>query len=150
MLEVLLCTWWHSKPNSPKSKRIQLTFSSGGKDEGLFAGGIIGSVFFPTQPKVFELEWQFDRFLNQTGCSGTFDEMGCLRSQNTTVLQSANVPSPYPGQKTSPLFYWTPTMDGNFLEDYPYILYEKGNFIKVPILIGGKQYSHFQVSRDRN
>lgn len=110
---------------------------SGGRNDGLFAGAIGESVFFPTQPQVSELEWQFERFVNETNCAGSADELQCLRSQDTAVLQAANVASPYPGRASSPLFYWTPTIDGDFIQDYPYTLLEEGKFIRVPIIFGG-------------
>jgi acetylcholinesterase len=118
-------------------RNILLTVCSGGRNEGLFVGAIGESVFFPTQPQVSELEWQFERYVNETNCAGTADELECLRSQDITVLQAANVPSPYPGRTSSPRFYWTPTIDGDFIQDYPYVLLEQGKIIKVPIIFGG-------------
>jgi hypothetical protein len=38
----------------------------GGKDERLFHGTIAESVFFPPQPLVSELEWQFNYLTIQT------------------------------------------------------------------------------------
>lgn len=109
----------------------------GGRDEGLFVGAIGDSVFFPAQPRVGELEWQFDRLLNQTGCAGT-DAMSCLRGRSLTTLQNANVPQPFPGRNSNPepLFYWTPCIDGDLLRDYPYKSFENGNFINVPMIFG--------------
>jgi hypothetical protein len=104
-------------------------------------GGIGESVFFPTQPQVSELEWQFERYLNATGCSGSTEELRCPRSKDTTVLQAANIRSPYPGQTGAPLFYWTPTIDGDFIQDHLYCLIAKGKFVKVPIIFRGKPNS---------
>lgn len=117
-----------------------LTLSSGGRNDGLFVGAIAQSVFFPGQPHVSELEWQFEQYVNETNCSGTPDELECLRSQDITVLQAANVPFPFPGQTGAALFGWTPTIDGDFLQDYPYRLLEAGKIIKVPIIFGGLDY----------
>lgn len=103
----------------------------------MFAGAIGQSIFFPTQPKVADLEWQFERYIARVGCAEFNNTMSCLRSQNTTTLQAANVASPYPGKNGTPRFYWTPTVDGNFIQDYPYRLLEQGKFVKVPTLIGG-------------
>ena len=114
---------------------------SGGRYDDLFVGGIGESVFFPTQPLVSELEWQFERYVNDTGCGSSVDELACLRSKDTVTLQAANKPSPYPGQRGSPRFYWTPTIDGDFVQDYPYRLFEKGKFVKVPIIFGGMFHS---------
>ena len=124
-------------PKSLKYKPLTMVLRSGGRDDGLFVGAIGESVFFPTQPKVSELEWQFERYVNETGCSGSSDELECLRSKDTATLQAANVPSPYPGQTGSPLFYWTPTLDGEFIQTYPYLAFEQGKFVKVPIIFGG-------------
>lgn len=61
----------------------------------------------------------------------------CLRSKDLTVLQEANVATPFPGRPAAPRFYWTPTIDGDFIQDYPYRLIEQGKFVKVPIIFGG-------------
>jgi hypothetical protein len=114
-----------------------LTTYSGGRNDNLFVGAIGESVFFPSQPQVSQLEWQYERFVNETGCSSSTDSIACLRGLDTATLQAANVPSPYPGQSGSSLFYWTPTIDGNFIQEYPYLLFEQGRFVKVPIIFGG-------------
>ena len=54
-------------------------------------GAILESPFFPTQPKVADLEWQFGRFVNAAGCAGSLDELKCLRSKDTATLQAAGV-----------------------------------------------------------
>lgn len=125
----------HGASAGAGSVALHLT-AYGGRNDCLFVGAIGESVFFPTQPQVSELEWQFETYVNAAGCSGTMDELKCLRSKDTTALQLANVPNPYPGQSSAPLFYWTPTIDGDFIQDYPYCLFEQGNFVKVPIIFG--------------
>ncbi|KAI1374067.1 alpha/beta-hydrolase [Hypoxylon crocopeplum] len=113
-------------------------------EDNLFLGGIGESVFFPAQPLVADLEWQFDRVLQQTGCDGADnaqDPMACLRSKDTATLQAAaNIPSPFPGRpglpSPLPLFYWTPCVDGDLLPDLPYRLFEQGKFVGVPLLMG--------------
>ncbi|KAI0013363.1 alpha/beta-hydrolase [Xylariaceae sp. FL0662B] len=106
------------------------------KQERLFVGAVGESVFFPAQPSVADLEWQFDRLLGQTGCDGADRPMACLRSQGTGTLQAANVPSPFPGRFFLPLFYWTPCVDGDFLRDLPVLLFERGQFLDVPLIVG--------------
>ncbi|KAM0124788.1 hypothetical protein ACHAP3_010107 [Botrytis cinerea] len=108
----------------------------GGRNDNLFIGAIGESPFFPTQPLVPELEWQFDRYANSAGCGSADDALACLRTQSTAVLQAANVASPYPGQSGSPIFYWTPAIDGDFIRDYPYVLFEKGLSVDLPIMFG--------------
>lgn len=118
------------------------------EEEKLFVGGIGESVFFPAQPFVADLEWQFDRVLAQTGCDDNDndndnDPMACLRGKDTATLQqAANIPSAFPGRPSSssssslPLFYWTPCVDGELLRDLPYKLFERGEFVDVPVIMG--------------
>ncbi|KAF8855262.1 triacylglycerol lipase-like protein [Acephala macrosclerotiorum] len=108
----------------------------GGRNDNLFVGAIAESPFFPTQPQVSELEWQFDTYADLAGCGNVSDSLTCLRSKDTTTLQAANLPTVYPGQNAFPLFYFTPTIDGDFTRDYPYRLIEQGKFIKVPLIVG--------------
>ena len=115
-----------------------LAVYSSGRNDSLFVGAIAGSVAFPTHPQVFQLEWQFDRFVNETGCAGSFDQLECLQWKETTTLQAANIPSPYPGASGIPDFFWTPTIDGDFIQDCPYLLIEQGKFVKIPIMVSGK------------
>ncbi|KAK4035177.1 Alpha/Beta hydrolase protein, partial [Parachaetomium inaequale] len=110
----------------------------GGRNDGLFVGGMSESLFFPAQPLVRELEYQFDRAVSQTGCDGAAQgqQMACLRAKDVAVLQSANYAQPFPGRPgpPMPLFYWTPCVDGDFLRDLPYRLFEKGQFVSVPMV----------------
>ncbi|KAK0671394.1 putative esterase lipase [Cercophora samala] len=113
----------------------------GGRDDGLFHGAILESIFFPAQPFVGELGWQFDRVLNQTGCQGgnSTERMECLRGADVKVLQEvANHAQPFPGRPDPPLpiFYWTPCIDGELIEDLPYKLFKEGKNIKVPVMMG--------------
>jgi acetylcholinesterase len=108
----------------------------GGRDDHLFTGVIAQSGFFPTQRSVSDLEFQFDRFVHGAGCSGAEDELACLRSQDTSVLQAANVQSAYPGAPNPARFYFTPCIDGDLIRDYPIKLFVAGKFIHVPIIFG--------------
>lgn len=112
--------------------------AQGGKDEKLFHGAIGESIFFPSQPFLSELEWQFDLVLTQAGCAGVGDPMDCLRRKDTAALQVTNVPSPFPGgsQAPVPLFYWTPCIDGQLLQDLPYNSFSNGAFINIPVIFG--------------
>ncbi|KAI1468767.1 alpha/beta-hydrolase [Daldinia caldariorum] len=122
--------------------------SSGSNKENLFVGAMGESPFFPAQPTVADLEWQFDLVLSQTGCSDSSsssssqDAMSCLRSKDTALLQqAANTPSPFPGRPGPPtaplpLFFWTPCTDGLLLPDSPSTLFSQGLFADVPVLMG--------------
>ncbi|RDW92011.1 hypothetical protein BP5796_01405 [Coleophoma crateriformis] len=108
----------------------------GGRDDKLFAGAIGESVFFPTQPKVSELEFQFDHYATLAGCGEATDELTCLRAQDVSVLQTANVAMAFPGATSASLFYFTPCIDGHLIRKYPYLSFESGEFIHVPIMFG--------------
>ncbi|KAI1804113.1 alpha/beta-hydrolase [Daldinia bambusicola] len=119
---------------------------SSSNKENLFVGAMGESPFFPAQPTVADLEWQFDLVLSQTGCapssSSPQDAMSCLRSKDTAFLQqTANIPSPFPGRPGPPaaplpLFFWTPCIDGHLLSDSPSTLFSQGSFLAVPVLMG--------------
>lgn len=123
-------------PSAGAGSVALLLIAYGGRNDGLFHGGIGSSPFFPTQPKVEDLEWQFDRFSIAAGCGNAADQLRCLRSKDTGTLQTANHGTPYPGRSSLPLWYFTPTVDGDFLQDYPYRLFAQGKFIKVPTIWG--------------
>ena len=113
----------------------------GGRDDGLFVGAISESLFFPAQPYVAELEWQFDRIAQSVGCDATYGNdaaMSCLRSQDVSTLQALNIPAASPGRTAppNPLFYWTPCVDGDLIQDLPYALFETGRFLKIPVMFG--------------
>lgn len=112
----------------------------GGRNDKLFIGAVVESIFFPAQPFVSELEYQFERVVRQTGCNrlARSKQMACLRSKKAASLQAANFAQPFPGrsQPPMPLFYWTPCIDGVFLQDLPYNLFKRGQFIDVPVLFG--------------
>ena len=127
----------HGASAGAGSVALHLT-AYGGRNDSLFAGGMAESVFFPQQPYLADLEWQFDRVAEVVGCSNETDQMSCLRGKDTATLQAANAASGFPGrvESASPLFYWTPCIDGDLIEDIPYSMFERGDFIKVPILFG--------------
>lgn len=112
----------------------------GGRNDNLFVGAMAESVFLPAQPYLSELEYQFDRVTSQTGCASVArgQQMACLRSKDVALLQAVNHAQAFPGcsEPPVPLFYWTPCVDGNFLHDLPYRLYERGQFVRVPMLFG--------------
>lgn len=127
----------HGASAGAGSVALHLT-AYGGRNDSLFTAAIAESVFFPAQPFVPQLEYQFDRLANATGCASAADEVTCLRGLDTAVLQAQNVPSPFPGRTAAPvpLFYWTPCIDGDFIQDLPYNMFAQGKFINVPLLFG--------------
>lgn len=127
----------HGASAGAGSVALHLT-AYGGRDDKLFTAAIAESVFFPAQPYVPQLEYQFDRLTAAVGCSTAADQLQCLRQKDATTLQAQNIPSAFPGRTAAPvpLFYWTPCIDGDFLQDLPYNLFATGRFIGVPLLMG--------------
>lgn len=74
-----------------------------GRDEGLFVGSVPENPFWPTQRAVGEMEFQFDRFVNETGCTGAEDPLTCLRGLDLTTLQNATAAQLFPGTGGLPL-----------------------------------------------
>ncbi|THW47292.1 carboxylesterase family protein [Aureobasidium pullulans] len=108
----------------------------GGRDDKLFVGAIGQAPFFPCQNDISQSEWQFDRFASAVGCSNVSNQLACLRAQNLSTLQAANIPSPFPGQTITPLFYYLPVIDGDLIQEAPILQFERGKHIKVPLLVG--------------
>ncbi|KAF5020625.1 hypothetical protein F66182_7332 [Fusarium sp. NRRL 66182] len=135
----------HGQSAGAGSVALQLV-AFGGKDEGLFAGAIAESTFMPGLPEPDDLEYQFDRVVNGTDCSDADDKMDCLRGKSSKDLQAQNIKAPFYGRNYRSYFYWAPTTDGDMFPDFPSKLFEKGDFVKVPLLTGactdeGSQYA---------
>ncbi|KAI3397172.1 hypothetical protein diail_11146 [Diaporthe ilicicola] len=111
-----------------------------GEDKGLFVGAAPQSPFWPTQKTLSELEFQYERFVAQTGCSNATNALSCLRSVSLDTIQASNILEPFPDASDNPLplWYWLPvtTGPGTLVPDNLYNSFEAGMFIKVPILIG--------------
>lgn len=100
-------------------------------------GAIPQSPFFPTSRTVAESEFQFDRFVQDTGCSNSTDALACLRNLPLSAIQPANDPSPLTNSTGKPNHYFLPVVDGDFSEEHMYKQFAEGRFIKVPTLVGG-------------
>lgn len=109
----------------------------GGRDDGLFVGAIPQSPFFPTSRTVEESEFQFDRFVRDTGCSNCTDELACLRNLPLSTIQPANDPSPLTDSTGKPNHYFLPVVDDDFSQEHMYKQFAEGRFVKVPTLVGG-------------
>ncbi|KFY53481.1 hypothetical protein V496_07541 [Pseudogymnoascus sp. VKM F-4515 (FW-2607)] len=110
----------------------------GGRNDDLFVGAASQSSFWPPLTTVSERQWQFSRFVNDTGCSDSPEPMNCLRSASLTTIATANIVHAYPGafsQDPLPHWTWLPVIDGSFVQGSLYRQFERGQFVKVPMLI---------------
>jgi cholinesterase len=105
----------------------------GGRDDKLFRGAISESGA-PTglSPFVTAAEWQpnYDAIVQAANCSEASDTLACLRTVPTDSL-SAIFNSSVTANATR-----RPVVDGDFLLASGTTEIEKGNFVKVPYLIG--------------
>jgi len=112
----------------------------GGRDDHLFVGGMVESNFWPTHRTVAEMEFQYDRFVANVSCSANEtangDVLACLRSKDTATLQSADYAQTFPGASGGAEWYFLPVVDGTFSQDYLYNQFERGEVVKVPLLVG--------------
>ncbi|KAL7928996.1 Alpha/Beta hydrolase protein [Trichoderma chlorosporum] len=124
----------HGQSAGAESASLQL-ISFGGKNQGLFAGAMFESLPEITQPKVSEIQFQYDALVSNAGCSSSSDSLSCLRGLSTTDLQRFNVPIVYPGRSNAPNYPYVPCVDGVFLQTGAYEAFQAGKFVKVPIEI---------------
>ena len=93
------------------------------------------SSFWPAQPHYSELEFQYKRFVQQTGCSGARNSLSCLRGLNLSTIVTADVSSPFPGTTGAPEWYFLPVIDDDLIVDRMYTQFEEGRFVRVPVLV---------------
>ncbi|KAK3938740.1 Alpha/Beta hydrolase protein [Diplogelasinospora grovesii] len=119
--------------------------ANGGKDEGLFHAAAAESVSFATVLTANQSRYQYDNFAIRLGCAagngtGTghanTSSLACLRSKTAAELQAMNYNIPFPGAAAPPLYMWNPVIDNDLFTDLTYTAFEKGNFIKVPVIFG--------------
>ncbi|KAL5116224.1 hypothetical protein ACEQ8H_005889 [Pleosporales sp. CAS-2024a] len=112
---------------------MQLT-AYGGRDDKLFHAAAAESAAFPPLRDVPSSQWQYDLLLNQTGCA----DLACMATLPATTFQKAvrAVNKPFPGAKNPPIFFWNPTLDHDFIQDFTFNEIKAGHFVKVPVIFG--------------
>jgi carboxylesterase type B len=111
--------------------------ANGGHDSNLFVGAVAESPFWPTQRTVPEMAFQYQLFVNDTGCNASADALSCLRSTDIATIQKYNVRRPFPGGSDSPLplWYFLPVVDGALVPDRLSSLFEQDKMIHVPLIV---------------
>lgn len=109
----------------------------GGRDDGLFVGAIPESPFFPTHRTVAQMEFQYDRFIDQIGCTAASDSLNCARTKDIDIIQAADILQAFPGGPGIARWYFLPVIDGTFSQDYLYTQFLQGKFVKVPTIVAG-------------
>lgn len=112
----------------------------GGRNDGLFHAIAAESQSFAALRTVSESQYQYDQLVDRTGCSaaktGSSNTLACLRALKIETLDKHNIKTQFPGTNELPLFAYNPTLDLDFIQDYPLNLFESGRFIKVPAIYG--------------
>ena len=108
----------------------------GGKSTDLFHAVIAESQSFPPTFTVSEAQFQYNALAERTGCLSATDSLQCLRDLDISDLQNNNIAIPFPGRNSTPVFLYNAIVDGDFLPDYPYVLFQQGKFVKVPSVFG--------------
>ncbi|KAH2981805.1 hypothetical protein KXV25_002583 [Aspergillus fumigatus] len=105
----------------------------GGRNDGLFVGAIPESPWWAPQVTISESEILYNRLLQAVGCS----TLACLRAVDASAIQKANLNAPDQGLISYPagLGKFWPVIDGDLVRDRLYASFEKGKFIRVPLMV---------------
>jgi acetylcholinesterase len=103
------------------------------EDDVQWRSGIAQSIYLPPIYTAEEMDFHYTALLNSTHC----DSLSCLRSLSTSELQAANIATPFPGQKDTPIFGYGPVLDNQLLPDTPTNLLKQGRFTRNKPLIMG-------------
>lgn len=109
-----------------------------GRDLGLFHGVTAESPSFATTLTVKEANYQYRQFATRFGCAGK-NSLACLRNKTEDEIQELNYNIPFLGGAQAPNYMWVPIIDGEYVPDYTYRLFQRGEFIKVPSIFGDDQ-----------
>lgn len=105
----------------------------GGRDDGLFRGGIMesGGTIAASPANYTGYQAHYDELAGQVGCSDVVDSLQCLREVPFEKLNAAlNTTS---GNSD---FNFGPVIDGDIIRDWGSLQLDKHEFVKVPILAG--------------
>lgn len=112
---------------------LQLT-AYGGRNDNLFHAAAAESAAFPPLRNVEQSQWQYDALLKRSGC----EDIACLASLDAVTFQTAvrGVQLPFPGGKNAPIYFWNPTLDYDFIQDYTYNELTNDHYVKLPTIFG--------------
>ncbi|KAJ4330667.1 hypothetical protein N0V95_010017 [Ascochyta clinopodiicola] len=112
---------------------LQLT-AFGGRNDNLFHAVAAESAAFPPLRNVEQSQWQYNALLQRTGCPS----LACLTSLDSVTFQNAvrSLKIPFPGGKNPPIYFWNPTLDYDFIQDYTYNALKYDRYVKVPTIFG--------------
>ncbi|KAL7953244.1 carboxylesterase [Trichoderma compactum] len=126
-------------------KRLDQTALFGGNysyhGKPLFRAALMesGSIV-PTEPTdSTKAQIIHDKVVDSAGCSTSNDTLACLRSLDFNTFLLATESVPISSSYNSIALSYLPRPDGTVLPDSPEILASKGQFAKVPLLLGDQE-----------
>jgi len=114
------------------SDSLQLT-AYRGRDDHLFRSAILQSgnpIFYGAQRGFNASQAAFDTVASQVGCSSASNEIQCLRETPFATLNATM------NGTLSSTGGFAPVTDGDFIQDYGSVQLSRGEFVKVPIIVG--------------
>lgn len=119
------------------SVNLQLT-ANNGTNYNLFHATAAESQSFAAVRTIPESQYQYDNLVIRTQCVSSYpDTLACLRNLSATDLQAQNINTAFPGATDPPLYMYGPVLDFDFVTDYTYSAYAKGEYrrgLETPIL----------------
>lgn len=108
-----------------------------GTDSGLFHGTAASAQSFGRILTTSEAQYQYDNLVIRAGCVDSNDTLTCLRSLNSTFLQSININTAAGGAVGPPLYMYSPVLDNDFLTSYTLSgAFSEGRFPLLPAIYG--------------
>lgn len=127
----------------------------------LFHAAAVESVSFGAVLTVDQAQYQYDNLVSRVGCANSAPaaSLACLRSKDPKEIGPKDPDDPYPypgGSLKSPVYMWSPVIDGDFVTDYPYSAFKGGKFRRnIPVIFGddtngGSQFAPKGISSQRD
>ncbi|KAH7193209.1 Alpha/Beta hydrolase protein [Fusarium flagelliforme] len=107
----------------------------GGRDDKLFHAAAAESISSSPIVTLEQAAYRAQGVMFQLGCTEG-DAMACMRNKTSFELSAARKTFPAPGGTNAPLSMWMPVVDGDLVRNALWDSFSKGNFVKVPTIIG--------------
>ncbi|TFK32449.1 sterol esterase [Crucibulum laeve] len=107
-----------------------------GNPHGLFRAAFMESGSPIPLKDITAQQQSFDQLVSDTGCTGSFDKISCLRSIPSDKLRTVINAFPSVFSFSSLRFSWSPSIDGQFIVRDSQVSILKGLYAKVPFVTG--------------
>ncbi|KAJ4022015.1 hypothetical protein NW752_000787 [Fusarium irregulare] len=107
----------------------------GGRDDKLFHAAAAESISSSPIVTLEQAAYRAQGVMSQLGCTEG-DVMACMRNKTSFDISAARKTFPAPGGTRAPISMWMPVVDGDLVRNALWDSFSKGNFVKVPTIIG--------------